>query len=98
MQRMALSSNSSANVVDGTSSVNISAGTGNGNDQSSFDAPAETTAIGASSDITANVMQLTSSSSSPTVLDEIERQSSPHIDITNHQRISPNCSFRGQTN
>lgn len=91
MQRMALISNSSANVVEGSSSANISAG--NGSDRSSV--ATESTANAALPDL-ATVTQL--ASNSPNILNEVAQQSSPHIDITNHQRISPNCSFRGQTN
>ncbi|KAL7726691.1 hypothetical protein ACLKA6_012770 [Drosophila palustris] len=92
MQRMALSSNSSSNVVDGTPSVNVSAGNGNANANASTDRRSEAATVetAASSDAAANVTQFTSSSSTSTVLDEVALQSSPHIDITSHQRISPN--------
>ncbi|XP_023168776.1 calcium/calmodulin-dependent protein kinase type 1 isoform X2 [Drosophila hydei] len=91
MQRMALSSNSSA-TADGNSSLNTLSST------------ATATATEITSDngtgrncvkdgVEANVgtIKQSSSTTSAPALNE-----TPHTDIKNHQRISPNCSFSGQ--
>lgn len=91
MQRMALSSNSSGSA-DGHSSLNTSTATtatatatDNGNGRNCVkDAEGEAN-VGA-------IKQSSSATSAPSL------NESPHADIKNHQRISPNCSFSGKAN
>ncbi|XP_064537539.1 calcium/calmodulin-dependent protein kinase type 1 isoform X2 [Drosophila montana] len=86
MQRMALSSNSSASA----STLNIS--TDNGNN-GKICVKSEAEASASNQPATAAI-----SASSTTSLNESAQPLSPHNDIKNHQRISPNCSFSGQAN
>ncbi|KAH8376028.1 hypothetical protein KR093_005600 [Drosophila rubida] len=92
MQRMALSSNSTANVVDETPS-NI---TGNGNERNQVTKETVTGNVAA----TVKAAQLSPSTTADLNSEEQSaQQSSSHNDMINSlERISPNCSFRGQTN
>ncbi|ACY70523.1 hypothetical protein DVIR88_6g0060 [Drosophila virilis] len=87
MQRMALSSNSSASAP----TLNIS--TDNGNGKICVKSEAEATAP-----IQPAAAAAPLSASSTSSVNESAQPLSPHNDINNHQRISPNCSFSGQAN
>ncbi|XP_017869110.1 PREDICTED: calcium/calmodulin-dependent protein kinase type 1 isoform X2 [Drosophila arizonae] len=89
MQRMALSSNSSGSA-DGNSSLNTSTATtatatDNGNGRNCVKEAEGEANVGA-------IKQSSSTTSAPSL------NESPHTDIKNHQRISPNCSFSGKAN